>query len=201
MTRRHGTPGGRPGGRQGEWLRARWARPAIAAALAVPLTLGGAFLAVDRLHTTASDVLDHPGNPASDEQTEAQVVSSARQIVAAAGLQPTTAGYLLMSCKNRDDPPYQGAIYLTFVLPAGAAPDTYFPTVAGTLVDRGWKQGLPPNDHTFGKTLTKDAVTAVIYPHDDDTTLGVLRLYGECRNTNDHRNDTTAWVDVTGQLK
>lgn len=189
------------GGGQGDWLRSRWARPAIAAALAVPLALGGAFLAVDQLHATPSDVLDHPGNPASDEQTEAQVVESARQIVAAAGLQTTTAGYLLMSCKNRDDPPYQGAIYLTFALPAGAGPDTYFPTVVGALVGRGWNEGLPPADHTFGKTLTKDAVTAVIYRHDDDTSLGVLRLYGECRNTNDHRNDGTAWVDVTGQLR
>jgi hypothetical protein len=188
-------------GGQGEGVRSRWARPAIAAALAVPLALGGAFLAVDRLHTTPSDVLDHPGNPASDEQTEAQVVEAARQIVAAAGLQTTTAGYLLMSCKNRDDPPYQGAIYLTFALPAGSGPDTYFPAVAGALVGRGWKEGLPPADHTFGKTLTKDAVTAVIYRTDDDISLGVLRLYGECRNTNDHRNDSTAWVDVTAQLR
>jgi hypothetical protein len=189
------------GGGQGEWLRSRWARPVIAAALAVPLALGGAFLAVDRLHTGPADALNHPGNPASDEQTEAQVVESAQQIVAAAGLQTTTAGYLLMSCKNRDDPPYQGAIYLTFALPAGTGPDTYFPTVAGALVGRGWKEGLPPADHTFGKTLTKDAVTALIYRHDDDISLGVLRLYGECRNTNDHHNDTTAWVDVTGQLR
>jgi hypothetical protein len=188
-------------GGQGEGLRSRWARPAIATALAVPLTLGGAFLAVDRLHTTPSAVLDHPGNPASDEQTEAQVVEAARQIVAAAGLQTTTAGYLLMSCKNRDDPPYQGAIYLTFALPAGTGPDAYFPTVAGALVGRGWKEGLPPADHTFGKTLTKDGVTAVIYRNDDDISLGVLRLYGECRNTNDHRNDSTAWVDVTVQLR
>jgi hypothetical protein len=188
-------------GGQGEGLRSRWARPAIAAALAVPLTLGGAFLAVDRLHTTPSDVLDHPGNPASDDQTEAQVVEAARQIVTAAGLQTTTAGYLLMSCKNRDDPPYQGAIYLTFALPAGTGPDTYFPTVAGALVGRGWKEGLPPADHTFGKTLTKDGVTAVIYRNDDDISLGVLRLYGECRNTNDHRNDSTAWFDVTVQLR
>ncbi|MGO9508084.1 MAG: hypothetical protein ACLPXZ_12320 [Mycobacterium sp.] len=189
------------GGGQGGWLRSRWARPLIAAALAVPLALGSAFLAVDRLHTTPSDILDHPGNPASDEQTEAQVVESARQIVAVAGLQTTSAGYLLMSCKNRDDPPYQGAIYLTFALPAGTGPHTYFPTVASALVGRGWKEGIPPANHTFGKTLTKDGITALIYPHDDDIGLGVLRLYGECRNTNDHRTDTTAWVDVTGQLR
>jgi hypothetical protein len=189
------------GAGHGQWSRSRWARPVIAAALAVPLVLGGAFLAVDRLHTTPSDVFDHPVNAASDEQTEAQVVESARQIVAAAGLQTTNAGYLLMSCTNRDDPPYQGAIYLTFTLPAGMGPDTYFPTVAGALEARGWKEGLPPADHTFGKTLTRDAMIAVIYRQDDDSGLGVLRLYGECRNTHDHRNDSTGWVDVTGQLR
>ncbi|EUA42477.1 hypothetical protein I553_6337 [Mycobacterium xenopi 4042] len=27
-----------------------------------------------------------------------------------------------MSCKNHDDPPYQGAIYMTFAVPAGIRP-------------------------------------------------------------------------------
>ena len=128
------------------------------------------------------------------------MVESAQQIVTLAGLQTTSAGYLLMSCKNRDDPPYQGAIYLTFALPAGAGADTYFPDHRGALVTDGWAEGLPPNDHMFGRTLSKDAVTAIVYRDSDDPNLGVLRVYGECRNMNDHRNDTTGWIDVTGQF-
>src|SRR5208283_1349963 len=96
------------GGKRGEWLRSGQVRVLIAAALAVSLLLGGGFLLVDRLHSTPSDVLDHPVNPVTDDQSKAQVVESAKHIVTLTGLRTSLAGYLLMSCKDRDDPPYQG---------------------------------------------------------------------------------------------
>ncbi|OOK74249.1 putative lipoprotein lppJ [Mycobacterium kansasii] len=99
-------------------------------------------------------------------------MEKAQQIVTAAGLQTTAAGYLLMSCKNRDDPPYQGAIYLTFALPAGARADAYFRDVTAALVRHGWTDGLPPNDQVFGRTMSKDGVTAIIYRHGDHTGAG-----------------------------
>jgi hypothetical protein len=181
-------------------LRAPRARALLAAALTVSLLLGGAFLVVNALRPSPYEKLDHPADPVTDDGTAAQVVESARQIVSLAGLQTKSAGYLLMSCKNQNDPPYQGAIYLTFTLPPGARPDTYFKTIATTLVHRGWTAGLPPNDHMFGATLSKDAVTAVVYPHGEDQGLGVLRAYGECRDANDHRKDTSGWTDITNQF-
>jgi hypothetical protein len=190
----------RSDGKRGQWLRSPQVRALIAAALAVSLLLGGAFLLVGRLHLSPSDSLDHPVNPVTDDQSEAQVVEPAKQIVTLAGLQTASAGYSLMSCKDRDDPPYQGAIYLNFALPSGARADTYFSAIAAALVTHGWTEGLPPNGRTFGKTLSKDAVTVIIYRHSDDPSVGVLRLYGQCRNMNDHRRDTTAWIDITGQF-
>ncbi len=187
-------------GRRGGWLRSNQIRALIVAALAVSLLLGGAFLLVERLHSTASDVLEHPANPVTDDQSKAQVVEPAKQIVTLTGLQTVSAGYLLMSCTNRDDPPYQGAIYLTFSLPAPARADTYFPGLVATLIDHGWTEGLPPNNHAFGSTLTKNGVTVIIYRQDDSPGLGILRIYGQCRNTNDHRRDTTGWVDITGDV-
>lgn len=186
--------------KRGEWLRSQQIRPLTAAALAASLLLGGAFLSVDRFHSTPSDVLDHPTDPVTDEQSQAQVVEAAKRIVTLTGLRPASAGYALLSCKNRDDPPYQGAIYLTFPLPAAARADVYFPAVQATLVGHGWTEGLPPNNHPFATTLSTDVVTVTIYRHDDDASLGVLRVYGECRNINDHRSDTTAWADVTDQV-
>jgi len=181
-------------------LRAPRARALLAAALTVSLLLGGAFLAVSALRPSPSEKLDHPTSPVSDDATAAQVVESAKQIVSLAGLRTKSAGYLLMSCKNQNDPPYQGAIYLTFTLPAEARPDTYFKTIVTTLVHRGWTEGLPPNDHMFGATVAKDAVTAVIYPHGEEPGLGVLRAYGECRDANDHRKDAAGWIDITNQF-
>lgn len=188
-------------GDRAEWLRSTQARALIGAALSASLLLGGAFVAVDRLHTTPSDAVDHPANPVTDDQSRAQVVEAALQIVTLARLQTASAGYTLMSCKNRDEPPYQGAIYLTFTLPAGARPDAFFPSTAATLAAHGWARGLSPNDHAFGESLTKDPATAIIYLQSEEPSLGVLRVYGQCRNMNDHRSDSTAWVDVTDRLK
>ncbi len=189
------------GGKRPEWLRSTPVRALIGATLTASLVLGGAILLVDRLHTTPSDVLDHPANPVSDDQSEAQAVESARQIVGLTGLRTASAGYTLMSCKNREDPPYQGAVYLTFALPADARPEAYFPTLATTLAGHGWTEGLPPNDHLFARSLTKDAVTAIVYRETDAPNVGVLRVYGQCRNMNNHRTDVTAWTDVTDRLK
>lgn len=186
--------------KHGEWLRSPWVRPLIAAALMVSLMLDGAFLLVGRLHSSPADFLDHPAIAVTDDQSETQVVDSAKQIVTVARLQQPTAGYLLMSCKNRDDPPYQGAIYMNFVLPAKARDDAYFRDVAATMVAHGWSEGLPPNDHLSGRTLYKDGVTAIIYRSSDDINRGIMRLYGQCRNMNDHRNDTTAWIDITDRF-
>ena len=188
---------------RGEWLRSPAARTLIAAALTIALILGGAFLAIGRLHSPAADVLEHPGATATDEQTKSEVIEHARSIVAIAALQQPTAGYLLMSCKNRDDPPYQGAVYMTFALPADARADEYFQTIATAMVARGWREGLPPNQHLFGKSLSKDGVTAIVYQDSDSTDAanhGIARIYGQCRDMNDHRDDTTGWIDITGQL-
>lgn len=182
------------------WLRTRAARSLLAAALALCLLLGTALVLTDRLHSSTAETLERPAHPASDEQTQAQVVESAKQIVSIAGLHTTTAGYLFMSCKDQDGPPYQGAVHLTFALPADARADAYFGEIAATLITHGWAEARPPNQQLFGKTLSKDAVTAVISRRLEEPKMGELRVYGQCRNMNDHRDDATGWIDITGQF-
>ncbi len=183
-----------------DWLRSTQARSLLAATLGISLLLGGAFLAVDQLHATPADALNRPGPPASDEQSRVQAVGAAKNVVSAARLHTTTAGYLLMSCRDRDNPPYQGAVYLTFTIPADTRADAYLPAVAKALVADGWVEGLPPGGHPYSKSLSRNAVTALIYRDDDDANLGVARVYGQCGNTSDHRTDTTGWVDITGEV-
>ena len=187
------------GGKRAEWPRSL--RFVTAAALMVSLVLGGAFLLIGRLHSTPSDYLDHPANPVTDEESKAQVVEPTKQIVFLTRLRAASAGYLLMSCKDQNDPPYQGAIYLTFTLSTGVRADTYFNTIASTLGSHGWTEGIPPDNHVLARTFLKNPVTMIIYQDSDAPSLGVLRLYGQCRNMNDHRNDTTAWIDISDQFK
>lgn len=181
------------------WHRSTAAQLLIAAALTISLLLGGSVVLIGRLHSSPADFLDHPAQPVSDDQSAAQVIEPARQIIVTAGLQKPTAGYLLMSCKDHDDPPYQGAVYLNFAVPEIRA-DAYFRAIRTALVGQGWKEGIPPSRYAFGATLYRDDVTAIIYPDRDFPALGVVRLYGQCRNMNNHRSDTTAWADITGRL-
>lgn len=183
-----------------ERLRSPASRLLLAAALTWTLVLGATFLAVGRLHSSPADSVEHPGHTATDEQTKTEVVDQARHIVAVAALQNATAGYLLVSCKDRDNPPYQGAIYMDFALPADAGVDEYFRGIATAMVARGWREGLAPNQHLFGKTLSKDGVAATLYPNSDSPKHGVARIYGQCRDMSNHRGDSTAWVDITDQL-
>lgn len=158
------------------------------------MAAGGAAFIVLR---SRGNALDRPAHPLSDEQTRAQVIEPAKQIVALGGLRSAAGGYILMSCKNETDPPYQGAIYLTFDLPG---PVDYFDQVAAAMVPHGWQKGLPPNEYFFGTTLYKNGVTATLYRDPDRTTSGIMKVYGECRNIANHRNDTAGWTDITDQL-
>jgi hypothetical protein len=183
-----------------KWYRSTAARALLAAALGLSLLLGGLVVLVDELHSSPADALDHPAQPLSDEQSGDQVLEPAKQIVTTARLQQATAGYMLMSCKDVSDPPYQGAIYLNFAVPADVRADTYFRGIADAMVGHGWREGIPPSRYAYGATLYRGEVTAIVYRDSDVPGVGVLRLYGQCRNMNDHRNDTTAWSDITDRL-
>lgn len=175
------------------------ARALIIVTLSTAVVVGLAFVAIDRLHSSAANAVEHPGPPATDAQTQTEVVDQAKDIVAIAGLQQPTAGYLLMSCKDRDNPPYQGAVYLDFLLPPDASADHYFRAVSAAMVAHGWREGLPPNQHLFGRNLSKDGVNAILYPDRDSPTHGIARIYGHCHDMNSHRGGT-AWTDVTDRL-
>lgn len=187
-------------GNRRKWYRSTVARALLAAALTLSLLLGGFVVLVDKLHSSPADVLDHPAQPLADQQSADQVLEPAKEIVTTANLQQATAGYMLMSCKDVSDPPYQGAIYLNFAVPADIRADTYFRGVADAMIRHGWREGIPPSRYTYGATFTRGDVTAIVYRDSNLPGVGVLRLYGQCRNVNNHRNDRTAWTDITDQL-
>jgi hypothetical protein len=179
-------------------IRSPATRTVIAAVLFTAVLVGAAFLVINRLHSSAADAVEHPGLTATDAQTQSEVVEQAKDIVAIAALQQPTASYLLMSCKDHDNPPYQGAMYLDFQLPPDVSADQYFRSIAAAMVAHGWHEGLPPNQHMFGRNLSKDGVNAILYPDRESATHGVGRIYGQCHDMNGHRG--AEWVDVTDRL-
>ena len=174
-------------------------RALTGAALVVALVLGACYLVVQARRINHESAWEHPGLPSTDEQAKAQVVGPAKQIGAIGRLQRATGGYMLMSCKNETDPPYQGAVYLQFDLPPDAL--AFFDRLAAAMVAQGWTEGMAPNHDLPAKTLTKDGVTAIFGRNSDYLQIGTARVYGECRDVGDHRGDTTGWVDITDQLR
>jgi hypothetical protein len=179
-------------------FRSPAARAMTIVVLSTAIVVGAAFVAINRLHSSAANAVEHPGSAATDAQAQTEVVEQAKDVVAIAGLEQPTASYLLMSCKDHDNPPYQGAVYLDFQLPSDVSADQYFRTMAAALVAHGWREGLPPNQHTFGRNLSKDGVNAILYPDRDSTTHGVGRIYGQCHDMSRHAG--AGWVDVTDRL-
>jgi hypothetical protein len=146
----------------------------------------------------ALDALRADGPALTDDQAAAQVVDSARQIVAVAQLRDATGGYTFLSYKNETEPPYHAALYMNFRLPQTHSAK-YLRDVAAAMVAHGWTDAPSMSKH-FGQKLTKDGVTSIFYRNVNDADFATMRVYGECGNMGDHRNDNPPWTDITGKL-
>lgn len=180
---------------RGDWLRSPRSVALLIGALVTSLILGTGFLLINDRRAGAPNPA---GEPLSDAQAAGQVIDSAKQIVSAAKLQEPTGGYSFVSCNSANEPPYQAAIYMSFLVPTTNSVK-YLGDVAAAMVAHGWAEA-PSMGEQFGRKLTKDGVTSIFYRNVDDPDFATMHLYGECRNTTDHRNDNPVWTEVTAQL-
>ena len=179
------------------WLRTSPAKALLLSALAMSLVLGFGFVVINTSPQAAVGSLSS-AEPLTDEQSMDQVVDSALQIVTAAQLRGVTGGYTFLSCKNEHDPPYQVAVYLNFRISETDSVKR-IREIADAMVAHGWQEAPSTGEH-FGRKLTKDGVTSTFHRNLDDADFGTMRIYGECRNVADHRNDNPAWTDIAGLL-
>ena len=167
------------------------------AALALCLVMGISFIAISTSHKPETGPLGGAA-PLSDEEASTQVVDSARQIIDVARLRGVSGSYAFLSCTSLHDPPYQAAVYLNFQLPETNSIKR-IREVAAALLAHGWQQAPAMGEH-FGAKLTKAGVTVTFHANPDDPRFATMRIYGECRNTSDHRNDNPAFTDITDRL-
>jgi hypothetical protein len=167
---------------------------ALTALIAVLAVAGGLLW----LHGRRADEVHVQGEPMTDAEAVGQVVASAKQIVEVAQLRDASGGYAFMSCQNANEPPYQVTAYMNFRLPQSNSV-SYLRDVAASLIAQGWAPAASTSEH-FGQKLTRDGVTAIFYRSVNETDFATMRLYGECRNTADHRSDNPVWREVTDQL-
>ncbi len=182
------------GGGNGEWLRSSAARALLLAALMLSLVLGSAFVVINTSH----DARLGTAEPMTDEQSIDQVVDSAKQIVGAAQLHDVSGSTIFLSCTSLHDPPYQAAVYLNFHLPEANSVKR-IREIGAAMLAHGWQEAPSLGEH-FGLKLSKNGVTSTFHENPDDPKFGAMRIYGECRNMSDHRNDNPAFTDITRQL-
>ena len=121
-----------------QWLRTPAARTLLLAALTISLVLGIGFVAINTSPDTAVSALGKSA-PLTDDQSRAQVIESARQIVTIAQLRDVNGSYVFLSCTNEHDPPYQAALYLNFPLP-DANSVRYIRDIAAAMVAQGRRE-------------------------------------------------------------
>ena len=182
---------------QPEWLRSTAVRALMLATLVTSVVLGIGFLVISAWRGAETGPLGGAA-PMSDEQATAQVVGSAKQIVGVAGLRDVNGTSVFLSCTSLHDPPYQAAVYLNFALPETNSVKR-IREVAEAMVAHGWQEAPAMGEH-FGMKLTKDGVTSTFHENPDDPKFATMRIYGECRNTSDHRNDDPAFTEITDRL-
>lgn len=131
---------------------------------------------------------DQPAPALTADQSTQQVVDVGRQLRKVAGLQGVTGGFSFESCNDQGEPPYRGKVEMSSVLPAGLTADAYARRVADAMVAVGWTDGPPPGKNPYGTVINKDGVMVVMGRAHVRGRVSYT-VFGECRDTADHRND------------
>ena len=138
-------------------------------------------------------------SPLSDDESRAQVVDAAREIVRAAGLDITYANLQWEWCNDQGEPPFRTKVELAFVVPPGSTGQAAGTEIATAVAAQpGWEPGPPPGQHSAGDVVHKGNVWATVGPGNNPD-RGAVVVFGECRNMNDHRD--TGGVEITDEIR
>ncbi len=143
---------------------------------------------------------DPPVVPLSDEASMKQVIDPAKEFVRLNQLEDVSGGFGWVACGGQNEALDYGQVEMSFLLPKDIVPQSYIRQIAKTMVAHGWTDGAPPGFKPFGTVIHTDEVKAIMAQDGFYKELGKIQLLGECRNTNDHRDDY-AGVSITDQLR
>ena len=139
--------------------------------------------------------------PMPDQASIQQVIDPAKEFVVLNQLQDLTGTFGWVACGGQNEALYYGEVRLFFLLPKDIDQKQYIRKIAKMMVSHGWMDGPAEGDRSFGTLLHTNEVRAVVTGGDSvDRETGKIRLSGECRNTTDHREHSTA-VDITARLR
>lgn len=124
---------------------------------------------------------DTVSSPLTPEQSRAQVVDAANEIVRKLNLPVVEAYFWRASCNDQGDPPFRGEMRIAY--PQAATPaesDAEIARMAAQLSGSGWTGDSEFRAH--GTVLTKGNVVAVLGPQNVSDPNREIELFGECRD-------------------
>lgn len=143
-----------------------------AAALVVALVSG-----CDRMNPFGSGVSD----PLTPEESKAQVMDAAREIVRTLDIEVKSAFFRPASCNDQGEPPFRGRIVIRFPKAASfEESDREIAEMVQRLKNNGWE--TPADFHTHGSALQKNNVTAEIGGQTVSSRSRSIHILGECRD-------------------
>ena len=166
----------------------------MAAAVAVAMAL------VSGCGTVSSLFNDGVSQPVTPEQSKAQVIDAAEELVGLLDLTVVKSVFWHSSCNDQGEAPFRGKVAISYPLaPSFEASDAQVAQMMTLLEKQGWTSD--PGAYSHGKVLTKNGVEVTFAPQNAATPNNGIDLSGECRDvttTNDTKG-TTQDVDLTGR--
>jgi hypothetical protein len=120
-------------------------------------------------------------NPMTPEQSKAQVVDAAKDIVGTLGLQVVDAVFWHSSCNDQGEAPFRGQVRIAYPpAPSFDASGEEIAQMAQRLQNSGWSPDSEFKSH--GTVLKKNNVVAVLGPQNASVPTRDIQVYGECRD-------------------
>ena len=133
---------------------------------------------------------DGVSNPITPEQSKAQVIDAAKEVVDILDLRVIEPVFWRSSCNDQGDAPFRGRMMIGYPLASGLeASDAEVAQMVKLLQTKGWT--TDPSLHSHSATLTKNGVVVTLAPQAVGDTSRGLEVLGECR-------DTTTTKDTKG---
>ena len=141
---------------------------------------------------------DGVSNPITPEESKAQVVDAAKEIVGILDLPVVEPVFWRASCNDQGDPPFRGQARIGYPLaPSFEAADAEDAELIERLRSQGWT--TDPDAVTHGTALKRNGVVALFRPQNAGTPTRGIDLYGECRDVTTTRDTkgTTEDLDLS----
>lgn len=132
-----------------------------------------------------SEGVPHPMTP---DESKAQVINAAREIVATLGLKGVSAHFSRESCNDQAVAPFRGIVGVDYNhVSTLEASQAEIQQMVAMLKQHGW--GGPGDFRTHSSAVSKQGVTAVFDPYSPvQNAGGSISIYGECRDMTTKQN-------------